>query len=124
LKYIILSIFALILVGCDVLFKYESECQFSESYITIKTNRNGEYYQKVSFDSSGGVSFNGVSTMKSATDIRNNLSFTYDVNSQLLKLEFKKSERLINNLNRVCVNKLQSFFVSNNVKVNIELIGN
>ena len=124
MKYIILSVFVFILVGCDALFKYESECQFSESYITINTNRNGEYYQKFSFDSSGGVSFNGVSTMKSATDIRNNLSFTYNVNSQLLKLEFKKSERLINNLNKECVNKLQSFFISNNVKVNIELIGN
>ena len=86
-----LIIFSVNLMGCDVFSTYESDCKNSENSVTITTKRDNTFYQTISFDSAGGVSFNRVNTMKSATALNSNVAFTYNENSKLLRLAFKNS---------------------------------
>lgn len=119
-----LIIFSVNLMGCDAFSTYESDCKNSENTLTINTKRNNAFYQTISFDSAGGVSFNRVNSMKSATALSSNVAFTYNENSKLLRLAFKNSERLVNNLDSTCVQKLQSFITTNGINAQIELIDN
>ncbi len=109
----------LLITGCTDRSDSVSTCKQGKEYFIIEERKKGALILKAAFDTSGGVSFSGPSQMKSATDIRTIESFQFLRDSQILSIKFKKRTREFYGVKRHCVNKLNEFFKTNNISVNV-----